>query len=195
MRLLKGNREERLVERLCEGDGAAMREFYSLYGDFLAKICARYVADGEDLKDVFQNALIRIFSRVKDFTWRGPGSLRAWAAKVTVNESLDFLRERKRHEFVRLARDLPDEPGMNGPEPEDPDIRDIPPEVFYRMIRQMPTGYRTVFNLYVFEEKSHEEIAALLGIGKDTSASQFHRAKKWLAKKIREYNETKEDPR
>ena len=193
MRILGGNREERLAGRLRSGDGGAMREFYSLYGDALAKICARYVADAEDVKDVLQEALIRIFSRIKDFTWRGPGSLQAWAARVTVNASLDFLKERKRHEFVRLARDIPD--GTDGPEPEDPDVRDIPPEVFHRMIRELPTGYRTVFNLYVFEEKSHQEIADLLGIKKDTSASQFHRAKKLLAQQIREYEESQKDPR
>lgn len=170
-----------------------MRDFYSWYGDALAKICARYVADAEDVKDVLQEALVRIFTRMKDFTWRGPGSLQAWAARVTVNASLDFLKERKRHEFVRLARDIPD--GTDGPEPEDPDVRDIPPEVFHRMIRELPTGYRTVFNLYVFEEKSHQEIADLLGIRKDTSASQFHRAKKLLAQKIGEYEESQKDPR
>ena len=193
MRILGGNREEHLAGRLRSGDSGAMREFYSLYGDALAKICARYVADAEDVKDVLQNALIRIFSRMKDFTWRGPGSLQAWAARVTVNASLDFLKERKRHEFVRLARDIPDR--TDETEPEDPDVRDIPPEVFHRMIRELPTGYRTVFNLYVFEEKSHQEIADLLGIKKDTSASQFHRAKKLLAQKIEEYGKTQMGPR
>lgn len=195
MRLLKGNQEERLVERLRSGDSGAMREFYSLYGGSLAKICARYVTDGEDMKDVFQNVLIRIFSRIGDFTWRGPGSLLAWAAKITVNESLDYLKERKRQELVPLARDIPDEPEADGTGTDDPDVRTLPPEVFYRMVQELPTGYRTVFNLYVFEEKSHREIAALLGIRKDTSASQFHRAKKLLAQKIKAYHDSKKDPR
>jgi RNA polymerase sigma-70 factor (ECF subfamily) len=51
----------------------------------------------------------------------------------------------------------------------------------------LPDGYRTVFNLYVFEDKSHKEIAALLGIKEDSSASQLFRAKKILATRIKEY--------
>ena len=90
------------------------------------------------------------------------------------------------HDFERLDRDVTDEQ-----EEEDPTILDIPPEVFQQMIQELPIGYRTVFNLYVFENKSHQEIAELLGIKKDTSCSQFSRAKNLLAKKIKEFNNSK----
>ena len=63
------------------------------------------------------------------------------------------------------------------------------------MVRQLPTGYRTVFNLYVIEEKSHEEIASLLGISTGTSTSQLHRARRLLAGMIEQYNDEKERPR
>ena len=70
---------------------------------------------------------------------------------------------------------------------EDPDSMSVPPDVIYQMIRELPDGYRTIFNLYVIEEKSHREIAQLLGIKESSSASQLHRAKAMLAEKIREY--------
>ena len=56
-----------------------------------------------------------------------------------------------------------------------------------KFIQELPAGYRAVFNLYVFEEKSHKEIAEQLGITEQTSASQYHRAKSKLAKQIKEY--------
>ena len=56
------------------------------------------------------------------------------------------------------------------------------------MIRELPDGYRTIFNLYVIENKSHREIASLLNIKESTSASQLHRAKLLLASKIRQYH-------
>ena len=71
-----------------------------------------------------------------------------------------------------------------------PPLADIPQSVIHRMIRTLPTGYRTVFNLYVFEERSHREIAGMLGIAESSSASQLHRAKNMLAKRIREYERT-----
>ena len=54
-------------------------------------------------------------------------------------------------------------------------------------IMSLPDGYRTVINLYVFEGKSHKEIASMLGIKESTSASQLHRAKAILAKKVNAY--------
>ena len=70
-----------------------------------------------------------------------------------------------------------------------PDMSGIPARVIQEMIQGLPEGYRTVFNLYALEDKSHKEIAGLLGITENTSASQLHRARAILAKKIKEYLE------
>ena len=78
-------------------------------------------------------------------------------------------------------------PDIVSEEPEEADIGKIPANVLQKMIEELPEGYRTIFNLFVFEEMSHKEIAAALGISESTSASQFHRARKLLARKIKEY--------
>ena len=178
-----GNGEQRLVKRLQEGDKTAAREFYSLYADNLAGICMRYIADEEDLKDVFQNAFAHIFSHIAEFKYRGEGSLLAWAKRIVVNESLMFLRKKVHFEELQENYDIVDES-----EDSDLSISGIPPDVIRKMLSRLPTGYRTVLNLYVLEGKSHQDIASLLGIRRDTSASQLHKAKKMLAKMIRKYN-------
>ena len=177
-----GNEEQRLVKRLQEGDKAAAREFYTRYGGSLAGVCVRYIADEEDVKDVIQNALVHIFSHITDFKYRGKGSLEAWVVRIAVNESLKFLRTKDQHELLQPDYDIVDESD------DDLSVRDIPPDIIRQMLNRLPTGYRTVLNLYVFEGKSHQEIARLLGIKKDSSASQFHKAKKMLAQMIRKYN-------
>jgi RNA polymerase sigma-70 factor (ECF subfamily) len=63
----------------------------------------------------------------------------------------------------------------------------ISEEALMQMVAELPDGCRTVFNLYVFEEKSHKEIAQLLHIKEHTSTSQYHRAKALLINKIKEY--------
>ena len=176
--------EQHLVKRLQEGDKTAAREFYSLYADRLAGVCSRYITDEEDLKDVFQNALVHIFSHIADFEYRGVGSLQAWTTRVMVNESLRFLRTKKQHEIVQL-----DNVAVDEIDDDDPSISDIPPDTIRQMLSSLPTGYRTVLNLFFFEDMSHQEIAQLLGIKKDTSASQLHKAKKLLLKMIKKYNE------
>ena len=182
--------EQRLVKRLRNGENGAMEEFYSQYAPYLKGVCSRYISDKENAKDVFQNALVRIITHTTEFQYQRQGSLQAWASRIVVNEALSFLRDTKRHEFTAWDDNVPDVA-----EEDDPPIEDIPPEVIHEMVRQLPTGYRTVFNLYVFEDKSHEEIARLLGIGLNSSTSQLHRARRLLAEMIEAYNDKKEQPR
>ena len=179
-----GNEEQRLVERLQEGDKSAAREFYARYAASLAGICMRYIADEEDLKDVLQNAFANMFSHIAEFEYRGSGSLYAWAKKIVVNEALKFLKTKERHELLKENYEVVDDS-----DDDIPSLSNIPPDVILQMLTRLPTGYRTVLNLYVLEGKSHQEIATLLGIAKDTSASQLYKAKKMLAKMMREYND------
>lgn len=177
-----GNEEQRLVKRLQEGDKTAAREFYTRYGGSLAGVCVRYISDEEDVKDVIQNALVHILSHITDFEYRGTGSLEAWVVRIAVNESLKFLRTKDQHELLQPGYDIIDDSD------DDLSVCDIPPDILRRMLNRLPTGYRTVLNLYVFEGKNHQEIARLLGIKKDSSASQLLRAKSMLAQMIRKYN-------
>ena len=174
--------EQRLVKRLRNGENGAMREFYTLYADHLTAVGSRYIVDRDDLKDVFQDALIKILSHITAFEYRGPGSLKAWASRIVVNEALDFLKARKHHEMMMVEEDIADEPYE-----ETLTLSDIPPDVIQQMVKSLATGYRTVFNLYVFENKSHSEISRLLGIKESTSSSQYNKAKALLANMIRQY--------
>ena len=182
--------EQRLVERLRNGDNGAMKEFYSQYAPYLKGVCLRYIPDKNDAKDVFQNALVRIITHSTEFRYQGQGSLQVWATRIVIHEALRFIRDNKRHELTTWDDDI-----TELPDDDDPPIRDIPPEVIQLKVKQLPTGYRTVFNLYVFEDKSHQEIAQLLGISVNTSTSQLHKAKNLLAQMIQTFHDNKQHPR
>lgn len=184
------NDEQRLAEQIRRGDNAAMREFCSLYVPHLKAICTRYVTDSDDASDVLQETLISIVTHISDFHYLGQGSLKAWATRIAVNESLNYIRRNRRHDLTLQEQYIDDIA-----EEEDPPIEDIPPEVIQQMVRQLPTGYRTVFNLYVFEDKSHQEIAQLLGTSVKTSISQLHKAKNLLAQMIQTYHDNKRNAR
>ena len=53
-----------------------------------------------------------------------------------------------------------------------------------RMIEKLPTGYRTVFNLFVVEGFSHKEIAQMLGVSENTLKSQLIKARNHLMNSI-----------
>lgn len=179
--------EQRLVKRLRNGENGAMREFYTLYADHLTAVGSRYIVDKDDLKDVFQDALINILSHIPAFEYRGPGSLKAWASRIMVNKALDYLKAKQHKDLMLIEADVAEEPDGGVADEEPFTLSDIPPDVIQQMVKSLATGYRTVFNLYVFENKSHSEISRLLGIKESTSSSQYNKAKALLANMIRQY--------
>lgn len=175
--------EQKLVDRLISKDQSAWKEFYELYSGHLTYVCMRYIKGQDDVRDIMQNSLIKIFNSIKTFEYRGAGSLKAWTTRLLINESLKFLRDTATIVFPINTEEL-----VDIQEEEDPCLEGILESEILEMIRVLPDGYRMVFNLYVFEKKSHKEIAGLLGIAENSSASQFHRAKKMLMQKIKIYN-------
>ena len=188
--LYSGNDPEAtLQEQIRHGDKKAMKELYCHYSGYLNAVCSRYIACDEDVRDVLQESFIKIFSSIDKFCYKGDGSLKAWMSKIAVNESLTLLNKKEKLAIVQYESDIPDTIDDNDYD-EGPDTGDIPVRAIQAMIRKLPTGYRTVFNLYVFEGKSHKEIAEMLNMKENSSASQLHRAKALLAKMIQEYKST-----
>ena len=182
MGLFGNNREQYIISLFEKGDALAMDKLYGEYADYLAKVCSRYIENQEDRHDVLQEAFIRIFTKIHTFEYRGKGSLKAWLTKIVINESLHFLRDNDPAIFIDKATDIPDSSA------EDPDIDSMSITQITETILKLPPGYRAVFNLYVVEGKSHKEIAEILNIKPDTSASQFHKARNMLAKMLKEQN-------
>ena len=180
---MTNDRDYHIGQSIRNGDRSAMADLYHRHIGYLAAVCSRYLSSDEDVKDVLQTSFLKILSSLDRFDYRGQGSLRAWMTRITVNETLKSLRGSDRTR--RLQDACIREDAVDG----EPDTEDIPQDVLHKMIRELPDGYRTVFNLYVFEEKSHREIASMLGISEGTSASQFHRAKALLASRIRKWRE------
>lgn len=192
MEELTEDKERGLVKQARKGDRGAMKRIYDCYSRYLAATCSRYLPGESDLRDVLQDSFVKIFSSLDKFEFRGEGSLKAWMRQVSVNEALKLIRRRKRNDTVEYKWDLPDTQEEDDPEP---DVAEVPPSVIQKMIQALPEGYRTVLNLYAFEEKSHKEIAGLLGISESTSASQLHRARALLARQINEYKKKRMEKR
>ena len=156
--------ETELVERCGKGDNLARKQLYERYAGQLMAICVRYTGDREVAQDVLHDGFLNIFRSFSQFTYKGEGSLKAWLTRIMVNEALGYLRKKASTNFEQ-----------------------IPQSVLMQFIKELPDGYRTVFNLYVLEEKGHKEIAEMLGITEHTSSSQLYRAKTLLMKKINDY--------
>jgi RNA polymerase sigma-70 factor (ECF subfamily) len=142
------NKEQILVKQLLKKEEAAWKELLELIRN-LTYVCSRYIAEKEDVHDVLQNSFIKMFRSIESFEYRGNGSLRAWMTRIVVNESLKYIRRNNDFRSAVEVEDLSDIP-----EEEEPDFEEVPQEDIMQMIRSLPEGYRTVFNLYVFEKRA-----------------------------------------
>ena len=175
--------EQELAERCRLGDNLARKELYEHYAGRMLSVCLRYAGDRDTAQDLMHDGFLKLFDSFDKFTWRGDGSLRAWMERVMVNTVLQYLRK---NDVMSQSAALDNAPEAYE-EPEASTVDAVPQKVLMQFISELPVGYRTVFNLYVFEEKPHKEIARILGINEKSSASQLTRAKAALATKVREW--------
>lgn len=181
-RTLKLEREQDIVQRVAKGDRKATR---ALYGDTICRmtsVCSRYVNDPDAVNDVLQESYLSIFSTIGKFQYKGEGSLLAWMTRIVVHKSVDWVKREMRRGAVELPGDLPETIDDDTAEHSN-----LSADAIHSIIRQMPAGYRAVFNMYVLDGMSHKQIASELGITENTSASQLARAKAWLKNEVKQH--------
>ena len=167
------------MDAIHSGEREALRRLYDRYSNFAMAIGARYLPDSDEVRDVLQDCFVKILTSIGQFNYHGEGSLKAWVGRIVCNRSVDYLREHQR--FV-VVSDIPDELD----EVEEPDLEGVPPDELTAMIGRLPANYRTVLNLFAVEQRSHKEIAQLLGIKASTSSSLLFRARRMLGKMIKD---------
>lgn len=163
--------EEAVIQALKKDNKQVQKWLYNKYVRLFLGISRRYVNIHEDAEDVVLGAFFKIFKNIRQFN--GKGSFEGWMKRIVVNESLMFIR--KNHNFKLQVEISNVEIKTKVNVQDDLQVKDI-----LKLLDKLPTGYRTVFNLYVIEGFKHREIAEKLGISINTSKSQLILAKKRL---------------
>jgi len=152
-------------------DRRAQKALYDLFSAKMLAIANSYTNNLHDAEDILMNSFLKCFNKINDCRdWK---SFPFWLRKIIVNDSISFVRKNKNilYADVEIADDYSDE-----------EINENVNEInIEEIFSKMPAGYRLIFNLYVFEERKHQEIAEILNISEGTSKSQFSKAKKWIA--------------
>ena len=169
-------KETDLIQGCKKKDSIAQHALFIKYAGILMTICRRYAKDQPEAEDMLQDAFIRIFNHIGQF--KSAGSFEGWLKKITVNTAIGILQKRK----VKIVTISDDQHEM-----ESQDINvlsDLNAEDLVKLINQLPDGYRMIFNLYVVEGYSHDEIAEMLKIKTATSRSQLSKARAMLKDRI-----------
>jgi RNA polymerase sigma-70 factor, ECF subfamily len=181
--------ESSLIKEVLRNNREAREALYDKYAPSLLNICIRYCGNRIDAEDVLHDAFIKILSGINKFTERPNSSFEGWLRRITVNTALNFIRERSKKKKVFedsfFSDNLPDVD-----ENQDTSFAEMTTvlgkDQIMQMICELPTGYRTIFNLYVFEDYSHKEITEVLNCSENTSKSQLFKARGILKKRIHE---------
>lgn len=168
--------DEQLVKKCLEKDTLAQKQLFEFYSKRMMGVCLRYSKDRDEAQEVLQMGFIKVFEKLTLFN--GKGSLDGWIRRVVVNTALDNIRKNKKFmdnvEMDKVDFQLQNE-DVSGYET-------MKAQDLLKIIQAMPTGFRTVFNLFAIEGYSHKEIAKELNISVNTSKSQYSRARAHLQK-------------
>lgn len=165
--------EELLLQGCLQNDATAQQELYNRYSPRMLSVCYRYAKTREDAEDMLQEGFIKVFTQIGQFEARG--SFEGWMVRIMVHTCINHLKKNKRfNENVDIIQ------AANISIKDDNIPSTLQAKQVVECIRTLPTGYRTVLNLYAIEGYSHKEIGALLDIEESTSRSQYTRAKNML---------------
>jgi RNA polymerase sigma factor (sigma-70 family) len=162
---------------------SAQTKIYSLFADKLFRICLKYSKTQQDAQDTLQDSFIMIFKDIKKF--KHNGSFEGWLKRVTINVALQKFRNSSIFQFDSIEDfKIPEEVVF-----VNVDEKNISLDFLLSLIKELPPKYQIVFNLYVLDRYSHQEISELLKISIGTSKSNLYRARKILQKKINDESE------
>ena len=174
---------EQEIIKGCQNQNRIFQELlYKKYYSLFLKICARYAKDMPDAEQLLNDGFLRIFNNIKGF--KAEGSFEGWMKRIVVNNCLDYLRSTylknsmKMHFNDKLLETVSSTTNNEG-------IEKMEFKRLVEMIQSLPVMTRTVFNLFVFEGYTHQQIGALMEISEGTSSWHVHHARSILQKKIK----------
>lgn len=167
-----------IIQLCIQQDAKAQKLLYDRYAPKMFGVCRRYLLNREDAEDVLVEGMFRVFDNIQSY--QGTGSFEGWIRRIVVNEALMFLRKKR---LLTVDTDASELQNLELSTPLSIE-HELAAQDILKLLEQLPTGYRTIFNLYVIEGYKHIEIAEMLGISINTSKSQLILAKEKLKKMV-----------
>ena len=168
-----------LIKSCIKGDRASQKVLYDRLAPRMFPVCMRYVGDRTLAEDLLQDGFVTLFTRLESY--KGEGSFEGWARRIFVTTALMSLRKK---DALKMSDELETARGIKADTMTQ--MQSLNYKELMKLVMELPTGFRTVFNLYVIEGYSHKEIADMLGISETTSRTQLSRARIWLQNRIKE---------
>lgn len=181
--------DEEVIAGILVHDREAIRELVDRHHGNIIRTANGFAGNIQDAEDISQEVFMEIIRSIRHF--RRTASLNTWIYRITVNKSLDFIRKRKRREFIQRIESV--FPGGDGRKDShsDPSLNTLPdPEkkenarILEKTIDTLPRNQRIVFVLCRFDDLSYREASEIMGISVSSVESLMYRAKMNLQKRL-----------
>lgn len=177
-----------IIDGCIAGERRSQQRVYELFYGKMMAVCLRYTKNHDQAKDILQDGFIKVFRSMDKFNREG--SFEGWIRRIMVNTAIDYFRRAKNAYLLlgeeRSIEDFGDQDEEDTlQDTEEEELPDLKPADVINAMQKLTPAYRTVFNLYVFEEMTHKEIAEMLGINIGTSKSNLAKAKHNLKKLLK----------
>ena len=175
--------QQKLIDGCKRGEPKSQKSLYDAYAGKMMAVCMRYCGNDRDTAmDLLQDGFIKVFTYIGSYD--GRGSLEGWIRRIVINVALDYVRT---SDLLKNAESIE---AINETSVENIDsstIDKLSAEELTEIIGELPSGFRTVFNLFAIEGYSHKEIAEMLNITESTSRSPLINAKQLLQKRLKDF--------
>ena len=168
---------QQLIKDCIKGKRPAQHELYRLFAAQMLGVCYRYTKNLDDAEDVLQEGFIKVYTNLGQF--KNKGDIGGWIRRIMVNTALTYLKKHTRYRNHMDFDHMPLHPVI-----EEQATMNMQTAALIELIRKLPTGYQTIFNLVAIEGYNHIEVAEMLGINENTSRSQYSRARAMLIREI-----------
>lgn len=171
-----------LIEGCLNKNVLSEKRLFELYYGYIMSVCNRYASDKQQAEEMLNDTFYTTFKYLDRYDQALP--FNPWLRKVCVNCCLQHIRKQAKHKPFEILAETDHLYEIL----DDTDLLDMEDSAYLRLVQLLPAAYKMVFNLYVFEEYKHHEIAELLGISVGTSKSNLSRAKTKIKILIQEMN-------
>ncbi len=160
----------------CQGDGSmeSYEKLYKHFFGFAMRVCYRYLKNEHEAMEVVNDSFLTIFKKIDSYDLSRP--FEPWLRRILINNSINFIKKHSKH--ILLETD--DSESIHTSHTENDGLHDLSYNELLDLIQQLSPVYRAVFNLYVIDGFTHEEISEKLSISIGSSKSNLSRAKENL---------------
>jgi RNA polymerase sigma-70 factor, ECF subfamily len=168
---------ENIIDGCKNKQASSQKHLYRYCFEQMMKVCLRYHRNMDDAAASYNKAMFNVLTRIGQY--KNEGSFLGWVRRIMVNTCLDEIRSQARYSIESISeKEYEDFSG--GPEA----YNQLNSKEILQMVQELPSATSLVFNLYIMDGFTHEQIAEMLGISRGTSKWHLNNARTILKQRI-----------